>query len=115
MSASACLACYQIPKPMSVMLSASQPNRPIAIIVSRLIDDEGCFSRLGDCFDVSCMGGSVICSRVKWRIGLYEQRLCLLYVVFTVDHVVLHHRRMYWERRPHDDALRGANTVEHER
>jgi hypothetical protein len=27
---------YQIPRPMSVMLSASQPNRPIAMIASRL-------------------------------------------------------------------------------
>jgi hypothetical protein len=35
---------YQIPSPISVMLSASQPNRPTAIIVSRLVEDSACFS-----------------------------------------------------------------------
>jgi hypothetical protein len=35
---------YQIPKPISVMLSASQPKRPMAMIVSRLVVESDRFS-----------------------------------------------------------------------
>ncbi len=35
---------YQIPKPINVMLSASQPKSPMAIIVSRLVVESGWLS-----------------------------------------------------------------------
>ena len=75
---------------MSVMLSASQPNRPIAIIVSRLIDDEECCSLPGDCFDGSSNGEapSIEPGFLDVR-GFNKQGLCLLYVVSSTDLMVL--------------------------